>query len=87
MSVCEKKIRRSTALIHAEQMSLYNFIVLRKKTIDTAQDRTTETRHFKSMGIYGFFSTVMQGSRGLFVAFIWVRYTQRYSQKIQNYYN
>ena len=30
-SICEKKISAEVRLIHAEQMSLYNFIVLRKK--------------------------------------------------------
>ena len=55
-SICEKKnFSAEVRLIHAEQMPLYNFIVLRKKTIDTAEDRRTEARHFKSMGIYGFF--------------------------------
>ena len=29
-SVCEKKISAEVRLIHAEQISLYNFIVLRK---------------------------------------------------------
>ena len=30
-SICEKKISAEVRLIHAEQMSLYNFIILRKK--------------------------------------------------------
>ena len=30
-SICEKKISAVVWLIHAEQMSLYNFIILRKK--------------------------------------------------------
>ena len=30
-SICEKKISAEVRLIHAEQMSLYNFIVLTKK--------------------------------------------------------
>ena len=30
-SVCEKKISAEVRLIHAEQISLYNFIILRKK--------------------------------------------------------
>ena len=54
-SIYEKKISAEVRLIHAEQMSLYNFIVLRKKTIDTAEDWATEARHFKLMGAYGFF--------------------------------
>ena len=37
-SVCEKKVSAEVRLIHAEQMSLYNFIVLRKKIIDAAED-------------------------------------------------
>ena len=37
MSVCEKKILAEVWLIHEEQISLYNFIVLIKK-IDTAED-------------------------------------------------
>ena len=36
-SIFEKKISPEVRLIHAEQMSLYNFIV-KKKTIDTAED-------------------------------------------------
>ena len=50
-----KKKLAEVWLIHVEQMSLCNFIILRKKTIDTAEDQTTESKHFKSMGIYGFF--------------------------------
>ena len=30
-SICEKKISAEVRLIHAEQISLYNFIILRKK--------------------------------------------------------
>ena len=37
-------------LIHAEQISLYNFIVLS----DTSEDQTSQVRHSKSMGICGF---------------------------------
>ena len=54
-SICEKKISAEVQEIHAEQMPLYDFIALRKKTIDTAEDWATEARHFKLMGIYGFF--------------------------------
>ena len=54
-SICEKKISAEVWLIHEEQTSLNNFIVLRKKTIYTAEDWATETRHFKLMRIYGFF--------------------------------
>ena len=36
-SICEKKISAEVRLIHAEEISLYNFIVL-KKTIDAAED-------------------------------------------------
>ena len=32
-SIWEKKISAEVWLIHAEQMSLYNFIILRKKTM------------------------------------------------------
>ena len=32
-SICEKKISAEVWLIHAEQMSLYNFIILRKKRL------------------------------------------------------
>ena len=53
-SIGEKKISAEVRLFHAEQMSLYNFIVLRKK-LDTAEDWATEARHFKLMGIYWFF--------------------------------
>ena len=38
MLICEKKKSAEVRLIHTEQMSLYNFIVSRKKTIDTAED-------------------------------------------------
>ena len=48
-SIYEEKISAEVRLIHVEQMSLYNFIVL-EKTIDT-----TEGRHFKLMEIYGLF--------------------------------
>ena len=33
-----KKKSAEVQLIHAEQMSLYNFIILRKKTMDTDED-------------------------------------------------
>ena len=36
-SICEKEISPEVGLIHAEQISLYNFIDLRK-TLDTAED-------------------------------------------------
>ena len=36
-STCEKQISAEVRLIRAEQISLYNFIVLRKKQ-DTAED-------------------------------------------------
>ena len=36
-SICEKEISAEVRLIHVEQMSLYNFIVL-EKTIDTTED-------------------------------------------------
>ena len=36
--ICEKKNLAEVRLFHAEQMSLYNFIVSRKKTRDTAED-------------------------------------------------
>ena len=54
-SIYEKKVSAEVRFIHAEQMSLYNFIVLRKKTKDAAEDWATEVRHFKLVGIYGFF--------------------------------
>ena len=34
-SIYEKKISAEVRLIHAEQMSLYNFIILRKKETPT----------------------------------------------------
>ena len=52
--IYEKKISAEVRLIHAEQMSLYNFIVLRKKAVDTDKDQTTQAIHFKSTGIYWF---------------------------------
>ena len=54
-SICEKKISAKVRLIHAEHVSLYNFIFLRKKTIDTAEDLITGVRHFKPIGLNGFF--------------------------------
>ena len=36
-SIYEKEISAEVRLIHVEQMSLYNFIVL-EKTIDTTED-------------------------------------------------
>ena len=53
-SIYEKKISAEVRLIHAEQMSLYNFIILRKKTMDTDQDKITQVRHFKSKESIGF---------------------------------
>ena len=53
-SIYEEKISAEVQLIHVEQMSLHNFIVL-EKTIDTTEDWTTEGRHFKLMEIYGLF--------------------------------
>ena len=48
-SIYEKKISAEVRLIHAEQMSLYfkclyDFIILRKKTMNT--NETTQARHF-----------------------------------------
>ena len=37
MSLYEKKNLAEVPLIHAEQMSLYNFIILRKKAMETDQ--------------------------------------------------
>ena len=53
-SICEKKVSEEVRLIHAEQMSLYIFIILRKKTMDTDENQKTQARHFRSMGIYWF---------------------------------
>ena len=50
----EKKFSAEVRLIHAEEMSLYNFIILRKKTMDTDEDYTTQARHFIPIGIYWF---------------------------------
>ena len=54
-SICEKKISAEVRLIHAEHVSLHNFHLFKKKTIDTAEDLITGVRHFKSIGLYGFF--------------------------------
>ena len=51
-SVYEKKISEEVRLICAEQKSLYDFIILSKKTMDTDEDQTTQARHFKSTEIY-----------------------------------
>ena len=53
VNLSEKNFGRST-LIHAEQIPLYKFHRFKKETIDTAKDYTSQARHFKSMGIYGF---------------------------------
>ena len=37
-SIYEKKISAQVRLIHAQQMSFYNLIILRKKTMDTNED-------------------------------------------------
>ena len=57
-SICEKKISAEVRLIHAEQISLYNYR-FKKTTIDAAEDCATEARDFKLMGIYGFFKTAV----------------------------
>ena len=44
--ICEKNISAEVRLIHVEQVSLYNLIVLRKNN--------SQERHFKSMGIHWF---------------------------------
>ena len=53
-SVYEKKNSAEVRLIHAEQMSLYNFIILRKKqwtqTLKNGH-QATQARHFKLIGI------------------------------------
>ena len=41
----KKKISRSTA--YAEQMSLYNFIILKKKTMDTDEDLNNSSKTFQ----------------------------------------
>ena len=38
VNIKKKKKSAEVWLIHAEQMSLYNFIILRKKTMDTGED-------------------------------------------------
>ena len=53
-SVCEKKISAEVWLIHAEQISLYKFYRIKEKTLDTAVDKTSQARHFKSMRIFVF---------------------------------
>ena len=49
-----KKFRQKYGLF-MQNKCLYTISSFSEKTIDTAEDCTTETRHFKSMGIYGFF--------------------------------
>ena len=38
VSIYERTISAEVRLIHAEQMSLYNFIIFKKKTMDTDED-------------------------------------------------
>ena len=52
-SVCEKNISAEVRLIHAEQVTLYKFHRFKKKQ-QTPEDQTSQARHFKSMGNYGF---------------------------------
>ena len=51
-SICEKKISAEVRLIHEEQISLYNFIVLRKnKTqLKTKQVKQDILNQWESMG-------------------------------------
>ena len=44
MSICEKKISAEARLIHAEQISLYNFIVLRKRQQTTVYTKLSTYR-------------------------------------------
>ena len=45
-SIYAKKISAEVQLIHVEQMSSYNFIILRKKTMDTdGSILKTQTSH------------------------------------------
>ena len=53
-SIYEKKIPAEVQLINAKQMSLYNFIILRKKQWTQMQDILNQARHFKSIRIYWF---------------------------------
>ena len=53
ISICEKKISAEMRLIHAEQTSLHNFIVLRKKQwtqLKTKQIKEDILNQWESMG-------------------------------------
>ena len=54
-SICEKKISAEIWLIHAEQMPLYNVVILRKNTMDIEKDQKYQVRYLKSTRIYWFF--------------------------------
>ena len=52
-STCEKKISAEVRLIHAEQISSYNFIVLRKKQLTQLKIKQVEQdilNQWESMG-------------------------------------
>ena len=52
-SICEKKISAEVRLIHAEQIYLYNFIVLRKKQLTQLKIKEVEQdilNQWESMG-------------------------------------
>ena len=52
-SICEKKISAEVRLIHAEQIHLYNFIVLRKKQLTQLKIKEVEQdilNQWESMG-------------------------------------
>ena len=51
-SICEKKISAEVWLIHAEQMSLYNFIILRKKETPAWVVFYEICENFKNSGSY-----------------------------------
>ena len=53
-SVLEKNFGRSTAYSCRTNVFIL-FHRFKKKTIATAEDWATEARHFKLMGMYGFF--------------------------------
>ena len=47
-SICEKKISAEVRLIHAEQMPLYNFIILRKKQWTQMKTKQRKQELFKN---------------------------------------
>ena len=65
-SICEKKISAEARIIHAEQISLYNFIVLRKNKLKTKQVKQDILNQWESVGFPKLISDNLPAKRRLF---------------------